>query len=904
MSLSVGRFREFGQSSEGLPPCSWVLDDDSCDTMIALQSACDRPKGLKRKRPNSDAVSRKGFSSSAMDNDSGLILDLGSIASPSDSGGSTGSRTSSASMFAKGTDEEGSPMELGLGLTGPSPPGFMNGNMTTVISGKSALSSLDLDGTYVNVKQNPGIGTNVLLELGRLQCNPLRENKIDGRKRKGFGATNYNSVDNELGMQLRLGLSENSPVIPESDCEISDMAFGCSGRGGTHQEIRSDNICGEHIPVVDEGSTSARSIKAGGYIPSLLMGRRLDNVVAHFEVQRVEISNQATNQNLERSFAAGDDVSEADISVNVRASIGTLSTGEASGGPADRAPKTCKFRGCGKGARGASGLCIAHGGGRRCQKHGCNKGAEGSTVYCKAHGGGRRCQNLGCTKSAEGKTDYCIGHGGGRRCSQDGCSKAARGRSGLCIRHGGGKRCQREGCTKSAEGYSGLCISHGGGRRCQYPECGKGAQGSTRFCKAHGGGKRCMIQGCNKGAEGSTPLCKGHGGGKRCMYDGGGICTKSVHGGTSYCVAHGGGKRCAVQGCTKSARGRTDYCVRHGGGKRCKFENCDKSAQGSTDFCKAHGGGKRCSWGQEGSQYSGELLRDKMGDLLKGPCDKFARGKIGLCAAHSALVLDRRVHGAGVIGNALPAGIGPGLFHGLVSMHKEQNCQSMKRTANGSDDNEDQGSDCGPSVSLMQACTNCEESVSMEDPVCQARGGMPQILLQPTSSNMHSSDVENQHFIKINEGVLPSNYYKTSNFWPGFTNKHVMAGKLYLPESGYLQGASETSGLRKQISEECSVFHRPLIPPQVLVPLSMQKRDSLASHRKERSEHPGSSNAGGDDIFNMSSLSLPDERVHGVNMYNMSSLPVPGGRVHGGSILTLLSKEAVNRGSAVEGDLQ
>ncbi|KAM4123268.1 hypothetical protein ACB094_01G146800 [Castanea mollissima] len=298
--------------------------------------------------------------------------------------------------------------------------------------------------------------------------------------------------------------------------------------------------------------------------------------------------------------------------------------------------KTCQVEGCGKGARGASGRCISHGGGRRCQRAGCHKGAEGRTVYCKAHGGGRRCEHLGCTKSAEGRTDFCIAHGGGRRCSRDGCTRAARGKSGLCIRHGGGKRCQKENCTKSAEGLSGLCISHGGGRRCQATGCTKGAQGSTMFCKAHGGGKRCTAPGCNKGAEGSTSFCKGHGGGKRCAFQGGGVCTKSVHGGTNFCVAHGGGKRCAVPECTKSARGRTDYCVRHGGGKRCRFEGCGKSAQGSTDFCKAHGGGKRCSWGHPGTEF---------GNQPGGPCNSFARGKTGLCALHSGLVQDKRVHG-------------------------------------------------------------------------------------------------------------------------------------------------------------------------------------------------------------------------------------------------------------------
>lgn len=285
--------------------------------------------------------------------------------------------------------------------------------------------------------------------------------------------------------------------------------------------------------------------------------------------------------------------------------------------------KPCQFDGCLKGARGASGFCIAHGGGRRCLQDECKKGAEGKTAFCKAHGGGRRCQFSKCGKSAEGRTDYCIAHGGGRRCSHDGCKRAARGKTGKCIKHGGGKRCKVEYCDKSAEGILSLCIAHGGGRRCQHTGCDKGAQGRTMLCKAHGGGKRCTSIGCDKGAEGTTPFCKAHGGGKRCTFEEG--CTKSVHGGTLFCVRHGGGKRCATPECKKSARGRTNFCVRHGGGKRCKYEGCDRSAQGKTDFCKGHGGGTRCSWGQAGFGVQGVA-----------PCDKFARGKAGLCASHNS----------------------------------------------------------------------------------------------------------------------------------------------------------------------------------------------------------------------------------------------------------------------------
>ncbi|KAG1330398.1 hypothetical protein COCNU_02G003660 [Cocos nucifera] len=417
----------------------------------------------------------------------------------------------------------------------------------------------------------------------------------------------------KIDLQLSLSVGPSQSVITDSS--------PCSAQ---HPDILDGSVMVGSMPTVDEGSTSSRWKHGNNLLPYLSAseknGRFFSNQMIPGESSSVPVPDLSS------------------MLAKMLKSPVACTSGIAHPVQRSSSTKNCRFQGCGKGARGASGLCIAHGGGRRCQRPGCPKGAEGKTIYCKAHGGGRRCETLGCTKSAEGRTDYCIAHGGGRRCSHDGCTRAARGKSGLCIRHGGGKRCQRENCTKSAEGQSGLCISHGGGRRCQYPQCTKGAQGSTMFCKAHGGGKRCTFPGCTKGAEGSTLFCKGHGGGKRCAFQGG--CSKSVHGGTQFCVAHGGGKRCAVPECTKSARGRTDFCVRHGGGKRCKFKGCGKSAQGSTDFCKAHGGGKRCAWGQAGSVFGAG----------GPPCDRFARGKIGLCAAHAAQVEDHQVHGGHVLG--------------------------------------------------------------------------------------------------------------------------------------------------------------------------------------------------------------------------------------------------------------
>ncbi|XP_065043328.1 uncharacterized protein LOC135676278 [Musa acuminata AAA Group] len=493
-----------------------------------------------------------------------------------------------------GTGTENASLVLGLGRPSSSSDSSKKSSATacTMSSAKETDDGSSMD-----------LGLNFDLNLGN-------ENTESAKKSVVAVPKMMNADPNfDLQLSLSVGPSESviTGVVPDS----------------VHHYFRLDKpVTVSQVPAVDEGSVDKGSTTSCQKHGNKLLPQLTSTDAAGSSFSNSMIYARSPGQ---------PDSSSSTMMHKLKSSVATSGVTQAQ--QCNSSTKNCQFPGCAKGARGSSGLCIAHGGGRRCQKEGCHKGAEGRTIFCKAHGGGRRCQYLGCTKSAEGRTDLCIAHGGGRRCSHEDCTRAARGKSGLCIRHGGGKRCQKENCTKSAEGRSGLCISHGGGRRCIHPKCTKGAQGSTNFCKAHGGGKRCTYMGCTKGAEGSTTFCKAHGGGKRCAFQGG--CTKSVHGGTLFCVAHGGGKRCAAPECTKSARGKTDFCVRHGGGKRCKVEGCGKSAQGSTDFCKAHGGGKRCFWGQPGS------------NLGNGgpPCDRFARGKKGLCAAHTALVEDHCVHG-------------------------------------------------------------------------------------------------------------------------------------------------------------------------------------------------------------------------------------------------------------------
>ncbi|RLN54852.1 hypothetical protein BBJ29_002473 [Phytophthora kernoviae] len=77
---------------------------------------------------------------------------------------------------------------------------------------------------------------------------------------------------------------------------------------------------------------------------------------------------------------------------------------------------------------------------RPCTAPGCTKGARGKSGLCQKHGGGKRCAMLNCPKGAQGSSSLCLFHGGGYRCTADGCTTGARGTSGLCAKHGGYKK--------------------------------------------------------------------------------------------------------------------------------------------------------------------------------------------------------------------------------------------------------------------------------------------------------------------------------------------------------------------------------------------------------------------------------------------------------------------------------
>ncbi|KAL4138349.1 hypothetical protein PRIC2_001855 [Phytophthora ramorum] len=95
---------------------------------------------------------------------------------------------------------------------------------------------------------------------------------------------------------------------------------------------------------------------------------------------------------------------------------------------------------------------------RPCASPGCTKGARGKSGLCQKHGGGKRCATPGCPKGAQGSSTMCLFHGGGYRCTVEGCSTGARGTSGLCAKHGGYKKGKAGATSKRGPAVDGTAV--------------------------------------------------------------------------------------------------------------------------------------------------------------------------------------------------------------------------------------------------------------------------------------------------------------------------------------------------------------------------------------------------------------------------------------------------------------
>ncbi len=225
---------------------------------------------------------------------------------------------------------------------------------------------------------------NVLLQLGSMRDDSSAAMSIGEGVRQILDPAvvvvdNLDNVVTDLGIGPHPNPNLIAPHGPTRECELraSSSLLGLGQCDIIMENLLEGQI---QVPVVDEESTSARLVSSGaGYMPSLLMNSHKFPTIAPSGMTYMQVTSTQQEEEEEEEEDEGDegeqgeeeeedqDVEQQEYpkSMRVSTSCGTTSTSGTSGHSERPRPKVCRFRGCSKGPRGASGLCIAHGGGRR-----------------------------------------------------------------------------------------------------------------------------------------------------------------------------------------------------------------------------------------------------------------------------------------------------------------------------------------------------------------------------------------------------------------------------------------------------------------------------------------------------------------------------------------------------------
>lgn len=323
-------------------------------------------------------------------------------------------------------------------------------------------------------------------------------------------------------------------------------------------------------------------------------------------------------------------------------------------------------------------------------------------------------------------------------------------------------------------------------------------------------------------------------------------------------------------------------------------------------------------------------MRDKNGEQVsQAPCDKFARGKTGLCAAHSALVSDRQVHGGSAVGSAVTPGLAPGLFRGLVTGAGQNRPNPLVTTSTGTETAATGGRPVG-SVSVEMSRATDGPVVSGSDapsntarpPIgiwAQRGSGLSKSSMSVTSQGFTASmDTTSVSVATDSPGGTVHGPYRGGllSGSPGGSHHGDRSsfGLSKTPGVGSLADSTAGLDLNPRVSEPSPTpsslpFHQPFIPPQVLVPLSMQKDMHGPNNKSKNGRPPRPQLSDADEgVYNAGMLSLPEGRVHGgglmpsisesrVHGGRMVSV-LPEGRVHGGGVMALLNKDPTSGSDA------
>ncbi|CAD6259355.1 unnamed protein product [Miscanthus lutarioriparius] len=164
------------------------------------------------------------------------------------------------------------------------------------------------------------------------------------------------------------GTTDPGLMLGLSRCSSRNLQSTTASGSKNYSFARKTGII---FPLIDEGSTSAKR-KRGGYMLPLLFAPRSEDLCLNgtspdTDVQQHDGTGCDTESDHDRSLNHHEIHPSPDLSITADCSFAATSDIVAGTSGEQRShqrhPKKCRFNGCSKGARGASGLCISHGGG-------------------------------------------------------------------------------------------------------------------------------------------------------------------------------------------------------------------------------------------------------------------------------------------------------------------------------------------------------------------------------------------------------------------------------------------------------------------------------------------------------------------------------------------------------------
>ena len=282
---------------------------------------------------------------------------------------------------------------------------------------------------------------------------------------------------------------------------------------------------------------------------------------------------------------------------------------------------------------------------------------------------------------------------------------------------------------------------------------------------------------------------------------------KGFEGSPHVCQDHQGNIVCICEMCSKGACRGTLIKV-----SQVYLENCDQRAHGATNKGCTR---EICSWdGRESLILHGlNNFDDKQSTHVKCfPCNKNAKEQISLWAAHTALFEDHRVHGKAI-------------FEGTLS----------------------QGLEIDPLYAKSHECIHKEEN-----PPLRFYG----------NKHLHD-DMDDDEYGR--ESELSSNMISgKQNGMEDATSQHPKVGLFSsilneIPIQTLALGSTlSISKPQYQTPRSGSILKPCISSPNILGTTPKHRHQSRLLQRRKASMDDG--------IFNMSSLHLPEERVHGGNL--------------------------------------